>query len=125
MTEAHQARILTKMLDLQMIEILNHTIDFLGPVLIISILYMICYLWGQNAITFSEFFFLAFWPGLVFKFRDYTRKKNGKVSNIYYLFFYCLIAVIVSVIVVTVKEMSKMPIYESIFVGLARSLGPL
>jgi len=102
-----------------MIKILNIAIDFLGPITIIILFYMIYYLWAKKAISFSQLLFYAFWPQLVFRFRDFTKIENGKISKIYFLFFGCLTALIISILTVTIPESKDMPIPAIVFVGLA------
>ena len=102
-----------------MITISTHILKIVGPATVFILIYMTHYLWAQKAITFWQLMFYPFWPQLVFRYRDLTKKKNGRISRIYYLFFGCLITLILSIVAVTITEMKYMPIPAMVFVGLA------
>jgi len=102
-----------------MIKLATLILDILGPITVFLYLYMLYYLWAKKVILFSQLLFYPFWPQLVFRFRDITKKEKGKISNIYFLFFCSLSALIVSVFLIFIPEMKDMPIPAMVFVGLA------
>ena len=101
-----------------MIRIATFILDVLGPITVILYLYMFFYLLAKKAISFSQMLLYPFWPQLVFRFRDLTRKEKGKVSHIYFLFFGSLSTLAISVLAIFVPELKDMPIPAMVFVGL-------
>jgi len=106
-----------------MIKVATLILDILGPLTVILYLYMLYYLWAKKVVSFSHLLFYPFWPQLVFRFRDLSKKEKGKISNIYFLFFCSLSALVFSIIVILIPEMKDMPIPAMAFVGLALFLG--
>lgn len=51
-----------------------------------TLIYMRLYLENNEAIEKSFFEFSTLWPEVVFRYRDFTKIKTGKIGKIYYIF---------------------------------------
>lgn len=100
-------------------KILYHIIDWFGPITIAIFFYMGLYLLSKKAFPFSQLFIFTFWPQLIFRYRDFTKAQSGRISVIYYLFFFCITLCILAIIGTLIPELKDMPIPAIAFVGLA------
>lgn len=100
-------------------KVLYLIIDWFGPITILLFLYMGFYLLYKKAFSYSQLFIFTFWPQLIFRYRDFTKAQSGKISKIYYLFYFCITLCILAIIGTLVPELKDMPIPAIAFVGLA------
>ena len=103
-----------------MINIAIIVLDIIGPCTVLLYLYILYYLWTKKVISLSQLpFDPLFWPQLIFKFRDLSKKETGKISCVYFAFLFSLSALIIALLFVVIPELMKMPVPAMVFVGLA------
>ena len=87
-----------------MVDIASHIIDITGPMCVVLLGYMLFFLIVNNAIKWNLFATYQVWPELVFRFRDFTKKRSGTTSSVYYLFWFSLITTLIFAVVSVLYE---------------------
>jgi len=99
-------------------ELISQTIEIFGPATVFLLIFMVYYLRLNQAISFGQFIFPAFWPEIVFRFRDYTRKKKSKLKYLYNMFWFSVISLVFGIFSELLSDIKEIPIPVLVFVFL-------
>ena len=85
-------------------EMFETLFDIFGIISVVTFLGIILYLRFEKKISFTQMGFNPLWPALIGEYKSYTKQKNGRIGNLYYIFIFSILITVLSFISMLVTK---------------------
>ncbi len=79
--------------------IIDKLLGIFGFTSVMSLMLIVIYMKVTNQYSFTQMRYNPLWPKLIIEYRDFTKKKTGRVGALYYLFIVSVSFVVVCLII--------------------------